>query len=280
MPIDPLSAQQIEVIRGPATLRCGSQAIGGVVNVDNNRIPTFDPAARLRRRSRKARVDHASTTASKARCCSTPARAISPSTPTPSAARGRGLPHPELSLSVSARSARRWSTAGSRTRALRADGQSVGGSYMFDGGFVGVAVSQFASFYRIPGIEATETGTRIDAQPDQGDQQGRVSAAARRRSTRCGSGRAPPTTSMTSSPTRTASTASSRPSPTRRRKAASRSSSCRSTCASPRSPPRSACRRRIRSYGRRPARRRPVRSEHDAQHRRLHLQRVQVQRHG
>ncbi|MGD9847069.1 MAG: TonB-dependent receptor plug domain-containing protein, partial [Variibacter sp.] len=43
VPIDPLAARQIEVIRGPATLRYGSQAIGGVVNVDNNRIPTFIP---------------------------------------------------------------------------------------------------------------------------------------------------------------------------------------------------------------------------------------------
>ena len=40
VPIDPLSADQIEVIRGPATLRYGSQAIGGVVSVTNNRIPT------------------------------------------------------------------------------------------------------------------------------------------------------------------------------------------------------------------------------------------------
>ena len=31
------------MIRGPATLRWGSQAIGGVVNVDNNRIPTWIP---------------------------------------------------------------------------------------------------------------------------------------------------------------------------------------------------------------------------------------------
>lgn len=31
------------MIRGPATLRWGSQAIGGVVNVDNNRIPTAIP---------------------------------------------------------------------------------------------------------------------------------------------------------------------------------------------------------------------------------------------
>jgi iron complex outermembrane recepter protein len=41
--LDPLAARQIEVIRGPATLRFGSQAIGGVVNVDNNRIPTSIP---------------------------------------------------------------------------------------------------------------------------------------------------------------------------------------------------------------------------------------------
>ncbi len=43
VPIDPLAAQRIEVIRGPATLRYGSQAIGGVVNVINNRVPTAAP---------------------------------------------------------------------------------------------------------------------------------------------------------------------------------------------------------------------------------------------
>ncbi len=40
VPIDPLAAERIEVIRGPAALRFGSQAIGGVVNVTNERIPT------------------------------------------------------------------------------------------------------------------------------------------------------------------------------------------------------------------------------------------------
>lgn len=39
VPVDPLSAQKIEVVRGAATLRFGSQAIGGVVNAINNRIP-------------------------------------------------------------------------------------------------------------------------------------------------------------------------------------------------------------------------------------------------
>lgn len=39
VPIDPLSAREIEVVRGAATLRWGSQAIGGVVNAINNRVP-------------------------------------------------------------------------------------------------------------------------------------------------------------------------------------------------------------------------------------------------
>lgn len=43
VPIDPLSAKRVEVVRGPAVLRYGSEAIGGVVNVINNRIPTAMP---------------------------------------------------------------------------------------------------------------------------------------------------------------------------------------------------------------------------------------------
>ena len=39
VPIDPLSTQRVEVVRGAATLRYGGQAIGGVVNAINNRIP-------------------------------------------------------------------------------------------------------------------------------------------------------------------------------------------------------------------------------------------------
>ncbi|WP_174279078.1 TonB-dependent receptor [Sphingomonas bacterium] len=43
IPVDPLSAQSIEVVRGAATLRYGSQAIGGVVNIINNRVPSVLP---------------------------------------------------------------------------------------------------------------------------------------------------------------------------------------------------------------------------------------------
>lgn len=42
--IDPLSAHQIEVLKGPATLLYGSGAIGGVVNVVTHRIPRAAPS--------------------------------------------------------------------------------------------------------------------------------------------------------------------------------------------------------------------------------------------
>jgi iron complex outermembrane receptor protein len=48
VPIDPLSAQSIEVVRGAGTLRYGSQAIGGVVNAINNRVPLDLPTKVLK----------------------------------------------------------------------------------------------------------------------------------------------------------------------------------------------------------------------------------------
>ncbi|MBV8271415.1 MAG: TonB-dependent receptor plug domain-containing protein, partial [Cupriavidus sp.] len=39
VPIDPLVAEKVEVVRGPAALMYGGNALGGVVNVIDNRIP-------------------------------------------------------------------------------------------------------------------------------------------------------------------------------------------------------------------------------------------------
>ncbi|MEZ5331080.1 MAG: TonB-dependent receptor [Thermoanaerobaculia bacterium] len=41
--VDPFSADKVEVVRGPATLLYGSNAIGGVVNVIDDRIPEYLP---------------------------------------------------------------------------------------------------------------------------------------------------------------------------------------------------------------------------------------------
>lgn len=45
--IDPLTAERIEVVRGPAALGYGGSAVGGVVNVLDRRIPTDMPDAGL-----------------------------------------------------------------------------------------------------------------------------------------------------------------------------------------------------------------------------------------
>ena len=42
--VDPLAAQRIEVVRGPASLLHGNNALGGVVNVISNDIPTAVPS--------------------------------------------------------------------------------------------------------------------------------------------------------------------------------------------------------------------------------------------
>lgn len=159
VPIDPLSARQVEVVRGPATLRWGSQAIGGVVDVSNNRIPTFIPPGgfSLETYGALTSVDrglegnvlldagqgnvavHADAFGRSANDYRIPSYPyLFPPDPAPA-------------------------VAGKQPNsALSSDGGSVGASYVFDGGFIGAAVTNFSSLYRVPGIEATETNTRID----------------------------------------------------------------------------------------------------------------------
>ncbi len=52
--IDPLLAGRIEVLRGPASLRFGSSAIGGVVNVLDRRVPTHVPEGLLSMQARRS----------------------------------------------------------------------------------------------------------------------------------------------------------------------------------------------------------------------------------
>ena len=47
--------------------------------------------------------------------------------------------------------------------ASQAAGGSIGGSYIFDGGFIGAAVTQNDALYHIPGIDGADHQTRIDA---------------------------------------------------------------------------------------------------------------------
>ena len=48
VPVNPASATRIEVVRGPATLLYGANAIGGLVNVIDETIPTRPVEGRAR----------------------------------------------------------------------------------------------------------------------------------------------------------------------------------------------------------------------------------------
>jgi iron complex outermembrane receptor protein len=157
IPIDPLSVRQVEVIRGPATLRWGSQAIGGVVNADNNRIPTMLPprgfisewngafssvdggleGAVLLDAGKGNFAVHADAYGRTALDYRVPS-------------------YPYLFDPTQPFGGRQ------RNSRLHANGQAIGASYLFGEGFIGIAVSQFASVYHIPTIEAAERNVRID----------------------------------------------------------------------------------------------------------------------
>jgi iron complex outermembrane receptor protein len=181
VPIDPLATNQVEVIRGPATLRYGSTAIGGVVSATNNRIPDTLPVC----------------AAAPFQTYGLPAKAPLANVPSPSCAtvetrtavssvdRGveggilldAGAGNFAVHADAYGRKSSDYNIPGypylfDQTRpvngrqpnsAAQAAGGSIGGSYIFDGGFVGAAITQNDSIYRIPGIDGADHQTRIDA---------------------------------------------------------------------------------------------------------------------
>jgi iron complex outermembrane receptor protein len=148
VPLDPLTADRIEVIRGPASLRWGSQAIGGVVNVINNRIPTTLPD-----RAVQGRISGGWNSGSRGwdGVGSTDVRA------------GNWVAHFDLFGRYD--SDYRIPGGGRQANSgVRTDGKSAGLSYIFDQGFVGTSVSHFRSLYGIPGGEDAAARTQIRAE--------------------------------------------------------------------------------------------------------------------
>jgi iron complex outermembrane receptor protein len=164
VPVDPLAAQNVEVVRGPATLRYGSQAIGGVVNAENNRIPTMIP-----QRGFNAEVRGATTSVDNGREGAALLDVGYGNFAIHADTWGRRnsdykIPsYPYLMPEDPAPAVGRWQPNSSH----KSEGGSIGGSYVFDRGFIGVAVTTFDSLYRVPGQEATATNTRIDMHQDK-----------------------------------------------------------------------------------------------------------------
>ena len=182
VPLDPLAAERVEVVRGPATLRWGSQAIGGVVNATNNRIPDAlpcPPQAQPRelwnpREGRRAgRHGRAVPEVRDARRLHPVDNGLEGAVMLDTGAGNFAFHADAFGRRADDYRIPRYPYLPPRDQTLpfngrqpnsshRSDGQSVGGSYIFEDGFVGVAVSRIASFYRVPGLESTETNTRID----------------------------------------------------------------------------------------------------------------------
>jgi iron complex outermembrane recepter protein len=146
VPIDPLAAGQVEVVRGPATLRYGSQAIGGMVNAVNNRLPTAIPVNGIlvETRGGYGTVDDGRNGAAIVE-----------------AGAGNFVVHAD-SFARSANDYRIPSWPGRQANTgLDSSGYSLGGSYVFKEGYLGLAYSSFTSTYFIPGIEAAERKNNI-----------------------------------------------------------------------------------------------------------------------
>jgi iron complex outermembrane receptor protein len=146
VPIDPLAADRVEVIRGPATLRWGSQAIGGVVSAENNRIPT----GRIEN-GFKARFQGAATTVDNGYESAGMLEAGGQNVAIHVDAFDRR--GEDYKIPNGQRQTNSW---------MNARGHSLGGSFVFDNGFVGASVSRYQSRYGIPGEEAVEHGSNID----------------------------------------------------------------------------------------------------------------------
>jgi iron complex outermembrane receptor protein len=164
VPVDPLAAQTVAVIRGPATLRFGSQAIGGVVNAENNRIPTMIPRRGLALEGRGAGI---TTYTEREGALLLDAGADNVALHADIWGRYSGayaIPsYPYLFPEEPAPFVGRWQP----NSLHQSNGNSIGGSFVFDRGFVGVAYTKFDSLYQVPGQEATETRTNIDMRQEK-----------------------------------------------------------------------------------------------------------------
>jgi len=181
VPIDPLATNQVEVVRGPATLRWGSQSIGGVVSATNNRIPEALPCdASASRPAASLSVKEGAALPSGGPCANLETRGAFTSV-------DRGLEGGVLLDAGQGNFAFHADAYGRNghdysipkypylfvpdrpfngtqpNSSLHMDGGAVGGSYVFANGYIGAAVIQNNALYHIPGIDGEDHRTRIDA---------------------------------------------------------------------------------------------------------------------
>lgn len=181
VPIDPLASNQVEVIRGPAALRYGSQSIGGVVAATNNRIPDALPSCGASPFQTYGLPVKAPLASAQTSPCVTAETRTSFDSVNRGVEGGILLDGGGNNFAVHADAYGRntsdyyipsYPYLFDNTRpvgnhqpnsATRSDGASIGGSYFFTGGYIGAAITQNDALYHIPGIDGADHQTRIDA---------------------------------------------------------------------------------------------------------------------
>ena len=151
IPVDPFAADRVEIIRGPATLRYGSQAVGGVVSVENDRVPSAIPRNGYSGEIRGGlnSVDNGREGAFRV-----------------TAGSGQFALHTDGFK----RRTDDYATPQGRQANSFVDSQgfSLGGSFVGRDGFLGVAYTRYESLYGIPGGPAATTARpRIELHQDK-----------------------------------------------------------------------------------------------------------------
>jgi iron complex outermembrane receptor protein len=169
VPVSPLVTNQIEVIRGPATLRYGSQSIGGVVSATNNRIPDAMPFCRSDPRWQGSRtcanleLRGAATTSDNGLEGGVLVDGAAGNVVVHADAFGRKTDDYRVPGYPYLFAPGRPFNGTQPNSSTQSDGQSIGASYFFQDGFVGAAITQNNTLYHIPGLDGDDHKTRIDA---------------------------------------------------------------------------------------------------------------------
>ncbi|HVF35870.1 MAG TPA: TonB-dependent receptor [Candidatus Saccharimonadia bacterium] len=164
--IEPFLAEQIEVLKGPATLLYGSGAIGGVVNVVDGRIPErANEGAHGRAELRTSTGSDESTGMARADFSSE---------------------RHALHVDFVSRNTDDYETGGSNdgelleNSAVETTAGAVGYSHFGGYGFAGLSVSRYDTLYGIPGGHVHEEDTDPDESGHEGDEDVRIDAAQNR----------------------------------------------------------------------------------------------------
>ncbi|MBS0242871.1 MAG: TonB-dependent receptor [Proteobacteria bacterium] len=150
IPVDPCAVKSARVIHGPAALRFTNKAVGGVVDLETNTIPTAVPEKRF---SGEVRGGLSSVDEGRDGCFTTTASAGG------FVVTGSGF----------ARHAGDYRIPGGvqANSFVDSSGYALGGAYVWASGYAGVSYQHFDSLYAIPGIESAASKSRIDMGQDK-----------------------------------------------------------------------------------------------------------------